>query len=225
MPRYDYRCPRGHVTEHTFRMADKPETVPCAFGLHVGRPACGEPAESVILTAPAVNGISQIHAPIDPPRNEGVALLRWKDGTCACGTVTTVFIDADGIPEPTSCDACASTSLTLSDPKPVPRSVIYPHYDMSLGCEVTSPGHRAKLMRERGFIDADSRDIMEARERQASRQVEEDARVHAEYQRQMEHPTTKGILESDWYADTVKEAIAQELKDAPDPSHYAQPAF
>lgn len=29
MPRYDFRCSDGHVEEHTFSMADVPQTVPC----------------------------------------------------------------------------------------------------------------------------------------------------------------------------------------------------
>lgn len=33
MPRYDFECEQcGTVSEHTFRMADKPETVACACG-------------------------------------------------------------------------------------------------------------------------------------------------------------------------------------------------
>ena len=46
MPRYDYRCPGGHVTE-ALRPREE-DTCPC--------PQCGLPAESVVLSPPGVIG-------------------------------------------------------------------------------------------------------------------------------------------------------------------------
>lgn len=72
MPRYDYRCPHGHVTEAVFAMADVPATVACT-GSHtsvalmsadlmppegVGRPLAGEARYECLATAERV-----FHAP------------------------------------------------------------------------------------------------------------------------------------------------------------------
>lgn len=60
MPRYDYVCPNGHVTERTFAMADMPTHVECdapmdpedAAGFRLSEPICGQEARR-LLTPPA----------------------------------------------------------------------------------------------------------------------------------------------------------------------------
>lgn len=47
MPRYDYKCAQGHVTEHTFSMADVPAEAACG--------QCRRPARRVFAPPAAIH--------------------------------------------------------------------------------------------------------------------------------------------------------------------------
>jgi hypothetical protein len=41
MPRYDFKCPDGHVTEEIFTFADVPKEIQCPAGVEVATPDGG----------------------------------------------------------------------------------------------------------------------------------------------------------------------------------------
>lgn len=40
MPRYDYKCEDGHVTEHKFAFGEAPDDIICGVEAEVGMPDC-----------------------------------------------------------------------------------------------------------------------------------------------------------------------------------------
>lgn len=44
MPRYDFRCPAGHVTEHTFSMAEVPAATGCRMCMREAKRVYQAPA-------------------------------------------------------------------------------------------------------------------------------------------------------------------------------------
>lgn len=214
MPRYDYACPLAHVTEHIFRITEKPDTVAC--------PTCQEEAHPVPSLVAGFIGISNTRTPKDPPRNDGQRMLTWCDGICrTCANTTTLFYDATGKTEPHACEHCGGTDFEERAAVGVPSSVRYPHYNRGLGCVITSPGHMKRVMREQGVTDADPQDIINAMEREQSRRHEEAARQQAANARMLGTNSARATLNSQWYKDQVQEAISSALKDAPSPMEVA----
>lgn len=159
MPTYDYRCPNGHVHEHRFLMSEQPDETPC--------PTCDAPSTVAILTVPHVNGISQTHAPVDPPRGDGSTVIRFEPVECLeCNHRDTHFYAEDGSLETEPCAKCGSWKMRVYKADLVNSEIRFPYYDEFLGVEITSYDHRRRIKRERGLeemSDHDAKDLEDLR--------------------------------------------------------------
>jgi len=82
---YQYKCPKGHITEHDFPIGKNPETISCLetviveVGIIVGvniETDCGEIAKRYISNVPPVKYNGTGFASTDLPRKSGLEDIR-----------------------------------------------------------------------------------------------------------------------------------------------------
>ena len=214
MPTYTHRCPDGHTSDVFRRMADMDVPHDC--------PECGQPTSRAPTAPIGFTGIANTVPRVESKANEDVKVIRYVDGVCrSCDNTDVVFLGDDGKPVDdydrpcaVACSKCGS-AVDLVNPKPIPSSVTYPYYNRGLGCEVTSPGHLRRLLRERGLVEASAVDLENAHARSISARRDTNAKVTADYDRTVNNSTAKSILDSAWYKDQVNAAVAEAIADSP----------
>ena len=208
MPIFSYKCPSGHEHDELRKYEHKGDPSVC--------PSCGDSCSPQLSAPIGFSGIANCKPVPVSKANADVDTLRYLDGTCSsCGKTTTVFLDSGGAPEATACPECGSDSMSLSAPKPVPFSVTYPYYNRGLGMVITSPGHLRQVMRERGLVDADPKDLAAAAERHASWVADENAKTAAAIGKMADSNTYKSVVNSGWYTEHVNNAVADVMREHP----------
>lgn len=185
MPFYEFKCDGGHITDLHCSMSAKPREVECR--------KCGGAARSIIsATLPTMGATPHLTS---KERVVGSSTsVRCPDITCrACEH--TYFEALIGDEKAPPCPKCNSTDVyeRVGMPGADWSNRNYPYFDRGLGCTVTSPGHRARICKERGLtpVDGDWDD-----DRAISKLEDRDAElrnVYKDYEERLEnHPAYRG---------------------------------
>lgn len=185
MPFYEFKCDGGHVTDLHCRMSEKPREVECS--------KCGAAARSIIsATLPTMGATPHLAS---KEREVGSSTtVRCPDITCRACEHT--YFEALTSEETTpACPKCGSTDVyeRIGMPGADWSNRNYPYFDRGLGCTVNSPGHRARICKERGLTPVDGdwdedREIGKLENRDA-----EMRKVYEDYADRLEnHPAYRG---------------------------------
>lgn len=189
MPTYTYECPHGHSIEAVRRMSED----------HKAPERCKDHDCDATWTWTKPNlyvvGVSHVSAGDDRTPEERAAMqaappLAFYNFRCdGCGHGFDALNDrrAGETPETgRDCPKCnAHASMAATVPRIDATLSEYPYWSDVFNCEVTSPGHRKALMRDRNLVeqdgDQDDRWFSEARDEAA--RFEKEA---GEYERALE---------------------------------------
>ena len=182
---YDYRCPDGHVTEHTTRDTEaRPETIACA---------CGAVAVKMLSAPALITPISKVpNVPLRALREIGATAqdIRVDDYACDCGK--TWWDVVEGEPPVPPCPACGGVARRVpgfpgGEWSTRMFGVQGGYYDRGLGMHIRSASHRAQVCKDRGLIPVDGDFDMDAVTRDAERKDAEHHAVYTDMVDRMEH--------------------------------------
>jgi hypothetical protein len=194
MAMFEYLCHEGHKTDHLHRASngERPARIPCE--------KCGELAHYVFAPPAPTMGCKRVSSEGGTEvrvRGEGHG-VRCPDIHCdGCGhDYWAALLAEESTPPCPKCGAAGREQLGALNADEMKR---FPYWDRGLGCLVTSPLHRKRIMKERKLIayDDDNDDAMDRFFGDEDREAERDETAYADYQERLRgHPAFRGYREA-----------------------------